>query len=147
MQAKLKWSKGMQFESTNRDITTQMDATADHGGEGKHPTPKELVLNAMMGCTAMDTMSLLQKMRIEVNSMTMDIEAQKNDEYPIHFIKALMRFHIQGSGNSEKVIKAVEKSLTKYCGVNYMISKTCEIKYEIHFNDQLINTGFANFDD
>lgn len=146
MQAKLKWSKAMQFECTNREVITHIDATSEHGGSGIYPTPKELILNAMMGCTAMDTLSLLNKMRLEITSMTMDIEAQKNEEYPIHFISALMRFHIYGLGDKNKVIKATEKSLTKYCGVNYMISKTCKIKYEVYFNDEHIHSDFANFD-
>ncbi len=147
MSATLKWIKGMNFESDNRGIKTQMDATLEHGGENLAPTPKELVMNAMMGCTAVDVVSTLQKMRQNIDRYSMSIEVEKNQDYPIYFTRANLVFNLYGEIEAEKLIKAVDASLTKYCGVNYMISKVCDITYDLFLNDTKIKTGTTNFTD
>jgi putative redox protein len=114
----------MKFECHNGEHQTLIDATPEHGGLSSAPTPKELVLNAMMGCTAMDVVAILTKMRQDISSFSMEINAEKTKEYPVHFKTAELVFDLKGQLDGEKVIKAVDSSLTKYCGVNYMISKT-----------------------
>jgi putative redox protein len=147
MSATMNWLGGMQFETNNRGLVTQIDATTDHGGKNLAPTPKELVMNAMMGCTAMDVVSTLQKMRQTIERYTMSIEVEKNKEYPIYFTRANLTFHLFGNIDSDKLIKAVDSSLTKYCGVNYMISKVCEITYDLYLNEKKIKSGKTAFTD
>ena len=145
MEAKLTWKENMQFECSNGEHSSLIDAFAEHGGEGTGPTPKELLLNAMMGCTAMDTISILKKMRQNVESFTIHIDAEKSTEHPIHFTSATLIFSLTGEINPEKVIKAATKSLTQYCGVNYMVSKTCDITFEITLNGEKIHRGQSDF--
>lgn len=145
MKASLNWLNNMQFSCDNRGLKTSIDAPKDSGGDDTAPTPKEFVLNAMMGCTAMDVVSLLRKMRQEINEFKMEIEAEKNLDHPIHFKHAELIYYLKGNMEIDKVIKAVDLSLTKYCGVNFMISKTCEIKYKIFLNEKMIKQGSANF--
>lgn len=146
MHAKLKWVKNMQFECTNNSHKVIIDAFKEHGGDDEGPSPKDILLDAMMGCTAMDTRSLLTKMRQDIQTFEMSIDAQKTTEHPIHFESAQIIFDFTGDANDEKVIKAVTKSLTKYCGINYMISKTCEITYKINLNKTEIFKGSAVFE-
>ena len=141
MKANLSWIENMKFVCDNHGLSTVMDAEVQHGGSGAGPTPKELVLNAMMGCTAMDVVAMLKKMRQEITEFKMEIEAEKNTTHPIHFKTAILIFRFQGSLEADKVIKAVELSLSKYCGVNYMISKTCAISFKIFLNDNMIKQG------
>lgn len=143
MQAKLVWKSNMKFDCINNDIITSIDAPSEHGGNSDGPSPKELLLDAMLGCTAMDSISILNKMRQSISSFKMEVEAEKNSEHPIHFTSAHMKFFFQGEAEQQKVIKAVTKSLTQYCGINYMISKTCKIKYTIYLNTEEIFTDFA----
>jgi putative redox protein len=145
MHAELKWTGNMQFVCDNHGLISNIDATKDHGGADFGPTPKELVLNAMMGCTAMDVIAMLKKMRQDVSEFNMSIEAEKTTQHPIHFKTAMLNFRLKGNLDIEKLIKSVDSSLTKYCGVNYMISKTCKIKFTIYLNDTLINQGSVNF--
>lgn len=147
MAATMNWLGAMNFETDNRGIKTQMDATIEHGGNNLAPTPKELVMNAMMGCTAVDVVSTLQKMRQKIDRYTMSIDVEKNTEYPIYFTKANLVFNLFGEIEAEKLIKAVDSSLTKYCGVNYMISKVCEITYDLYLNEQKIKSGKTGFTD
>ncbi len=146
MHAAIKWQKeGMKFECDNNGIKTPMDHAMIEGQKAVGPSPKELLLNAMMGCTAMDVIAILKKMRQPLEDMNVTIDAVKNTEHPIHFKHALIEFHLQGDIAEEKALKAVNSSLTKYCGVNYMASKTCEIEYKIFINKDEKATGKANF--
>ncbi len=145
MNAKLVWNGNMKFTSDNHGLISVMDAAKEHGGDDSGPNPKELVLNAMMGCTAMDVVAILKKMRQNIAEFKMEIEAEKTTVHPIHFESAVLIFLLKGELDREKVIKAVDSSLTKYCGVNYMISKTCRISFRILLNDQIIKTGPVNF--
>ncbi len=135
----------MEFECDNRGIRSSMDASPEAGGKGLAPTPKELVMNAMMGCTAMDVVSILKKMRQEIREFWMENEVEKTGVHPIHFKKALLTFQLNGNLDADKVQKAVELSLSKYCGVNYMISFTCDIRYRIVLNGTEISNGKAIF--
>ena len=135
----------MEFQCETRGLVSKIDAAEEHGGNNTAPTPKELVLNAMMGCTAMDVVSILKKMRQEISEFKMEIEAEKTTEHPIHFKTAELIFMLKGNIDPEKVIKAVDSSLTRYCGVNYMISKTCVITFKVILNDSVINQGPVNF--
>lgn len=147
LEAKLDWIKGMNFACQNRHHQLQVDTNAEHGGEDLAPTPKELVLNAMMSCSAMDVVSILKKMRQPFTALKMGITAEKNNQHPIYFKQATLFYHLTGELELEKVVKAIEASLTKYCGVNYMISKTCEITYKLTINGQSVHQGRANFID
>lgn len=145
MQAQIDWQTEMAFKCRNRDIETYMDATIEAGGKNSGPTPKELVLNAMMGCTAMDVVSILKKMRQVIQGFKMTIDAQKTIEHPVHFKSAFLTFSLLGEIDKEKLIKAVDMSLTKYCGVNYMISLSCHITFQVFLNQEMIHKGTVNF--
>ena len=135
----------MQFRCDNHGVTTLVDALPEHGGTGQAATPKELVLNAMMGCTAMDVISILKKMRLSVLAFDMEILVEKTTEHPVHFKAAEMIYDLQGPIDPDKAIKAVDSSLTKYCGVNYMISQTCEITYKLKLNGAIIKQAPVTF--
>lgn len=145
LNASLQWVNGMEFSCDNRGHKVTIDATTAHGGQNRGPSPKELVLDAMMGCTAMDVVSILNKMRQEITSFKMEIGADKTQEHPVHFKTAELVFILEGKIEPEKAVKAVESSLTKYCGVNYMISKTCKINFRLDVNGQMIKTGSVDF--
>ncbi|MFZ4713794.1 MAG: OsmC family protein [Bacteriovoracaceae bacterium] len=145
MKAELSWKEGMQFSCNNHGILTTIDAASEFGGKEAGPTPKELILNAMMGCTAMDVVSMLKKMRQDISEFNMTIETEKTTQHPIHFKTACLNFNLKGNIEVEKLIKAVDSSLSKYCGVNYMISKSCKITFKVTLNDQLIKEGPVTF--
>ena len=145
MEASLTWCEGMSFTTNNRHHVTHLDASADFEGQDSAPTPKEVLLNAMMGCTAMDVVSILKKMRVEIKKFTMTIEAEKNLDPPVHFVKTHLVYYLDGDIAKDKAVKAIESSLTKYCGVNYMISKVCDITYDLVLNGATAHTGMAAF--
>jgi putative redox protein len=153
LSADLKWLKDMQFEAQSQDIKDNqardhkliIDATPEHGGHNLGPTPKDLVLHAMMGCTSMDVIAILNKMRQPFTDFKMSAEAKMTESHPIHFAEVKLTYYFTGELDTAKVIKAVTSSMSKYCGVNYMISKACPINLEILINDSSIHTANVNF--
>lgn len=147
MKASLQWQENMHFICDNDGHKVPVDAYSEHGGHDQGPSPKMLLLDAMMSCTAMDTLAILKKMRQTVTSFNIDIEAIKNTTHPIHFKEAKLHFIFEGDIQPEKAVKAATKSLTQYCGVNYMVSKVCEISFDITVNNIKVHSAKAEFQD
>ena len=145
MKIDLTLKEKMVFEGQCREHRFSMDASKTHGGDEQAPSPKEFLLSAMAGCTAMDVLSILRKMRIEPTSFRVEITGVLNDQFPIHFVSTELIFHINGDVAEKKAVKAITASLTKYCGVNYMASKTCDITYQLFINGDDLGKGKANF--
>lgn len=145
LKAEIQWQSEMHFECYNHDLISHMDATEDHGGHNLGATPKEILLNAMMGCTAMDVLALLKKMRQVVQKYSMKADAEMTSEHPIHFKSVTLEYNLTGELDPEKVIKSVNLSMTKYCGVNFMISKSCPVYYKVILNEKKILESQAKF--
>lgn len=144
MKASIEWQSDFKFSCINEDFVTQIDASIEHGGKNSAPTPKMLLLNSLMGCCAIDTLSTLKKMRLVVQSFNVTSNATESIDYPIHFNQITLSFILTGNLKKEKVITAISKSLKKYCGISYMLSKSCEIFYTIELNDKQIYRDKVN---
>jgi putative redox protein len=147
MKASVTWNQAMNFTVDNRGHVSAMDAGVEFGGADSAATPKELLLNAMMGCSGMDVVSMLQKMRCPLESFEMSAEAQKNEHYPIYLKNIHITYTGKGSTTPEQFIKAVSSSMNKYCGVSYMISKSSSVTYTLHLNGQEIYKDQTHFTD
>jgi len=128
MKAKLVWKENMVMESEIRGIKVIMDSKDE--GENKGQAPKELVLSGLCGCTAMDVIAILKKMRSLPESFYIEAEATQTEEHPRVFNKIQLKYIAKGV-DREKFEKAVKLSQEKYCGVSEMLRKTAEITYEI----------------
>ncbi len=98
------------------------------------PTPLEVLLVAVAGCTAVDVISILQKKRQDVTDYNVEIEGTRTDDHPRKFIKFHIHHIVHGRNVSEKaVVDAIELSDTKYCSVAATVRPTAEIttSYEI----------------
>ena len=126
------WKEKMQFDALVSNHHVIMDAVSDVGGEDKGPRPKELMLASLAGCTGMDVVSILQKMRVELEAFDIDIEADITEEHPKHYTKMHLIYKFKGKDlDPEKLKKAVELSQERYCGVSAAYRKAMELSYEI----------------
>ncbi|MES2526155.1 MAG: OsmC family protein [Bdellovibrionota bacterium] len=140
------WIQGMQFQAQNRGHETNFDVSEEQGGDNSAPTPKEVLLNAMSACSGIDVVSIAKKMRMELSSLRIDAHAEKTNTIPSYFASVHMKYFIEGEDlDREKVIRLVTLSMTKYCGVSYMVSKASPISYDITLNGQLIHEDKATF--
>jgi putative redox protein len=132
----VKWIDGMSFESDVAGYKIFIDSDPEFGGQNRGPKPKPLMMVALAGCTGMDLVSLMNKMRVEYDSLNVVVEGELTEEHPKHFTKMKVIYEISGKNvDLAKVEKAVTMSKEKYCGVSYSYKKAMEIEYEIQILD------------
>jgi len=137
-QVKTTWKENMAFDSQIDKHTIRMDA-AGLLGDDTGPSPKKLLLASLAGCTGMDVVSLLKKMRVPFTNFEMDIDADLTEEHPKVYSEIRIKYRIFGSQLSkEKVKKAIDLSQDKYCGVSAMLEKNSPIVYTIEYVEEII---------
>jgi putative redox protein len=128
----VKWTGNMAFETELYGHKLVMDADAENGGEDKGTRPKVLQLAAIGGCSGMDVVSLLKKMRIEVEAFDMIIEGELSSEHPKYYHKMHVIYEFKGKNLPiDKLEKIVSMSEDKYCGVMALYKKAIPVTTEI----------------
>ena len=131
-----KHTGGMSFETEIDGHSIIVDADSNFGGESKGPKPKPLVLQALTGCTGMDVISLLNKMRVEYTDFSVTVEAELTDEHPKYYHKIHLIYSLKTKPEYHaKVEKAVNLSQDRYCGVSFMLAKAAALTHEIKFEE------------
>lgn len=129
---KVNWKKGMAFEADIQGYKIMMDASKEHGGDGLGPRPKPLSMVSLAGCTGMDVVSILGKMRVIPDDFTIVIDGDLTDEHPKTFTRMHIIYQFKGKDlPMDKLQKAIELSQERYCGVSASFRKAMEITYEI----------------
>ena len=128
----IEWNGGMSFDAEVMDYRITLDADPEHGGEGRGPKPKPLMMVALAGCTGMDIVSLLEKMRVPFEGLNIRVIGDLTEEHPKRFTKMKILYELKGQNiDIKKVEKAVVLSQDKYCGVSASYRQAMEIEYEI----------------
>ena len=131
-----RWLENMSFESEVNGHKIVVDAKEEVGGQDKGPRPKPLMLAALGGCTAMDVVSMLKKMRVELKSLNVIVEGELTEEHPRYYHKMHVIYEVEGDHIPlEKVQKAVSLSEEKYCGVSVVYRQAIEITSEIRIKN------------
>jgi putative redox protein len=127
---------GMHFVAQGHDgVTVDMDASEEHGGRGKGFRPMEMLLVGLGGCTGMDVVSVLRKMRQTVTGYRIQVSGVQRPEHPHIFTHITITHILEGNDLSEdSVQRAIELSETKYCSAYAMLKESAEItsSFEIH---------------
>ncbi|MBN1389400.1 MAG: OsmC family protein [Candidatus Thermoplasmatota archaeon] len=117
-----------------------IDTKKEAGGFESAATPMELLLQALMGCTAMDVISILKKMKVDYHLFEVHETNERSDEHPKVYTKIHLTFRFEGEDlDHEKLKKAVYLSKDRYCSVSAMLKQTVEISYEITVNGQSVD--------
>jgi len=135
MEGKVIWNDGMSFTGKLDGFDLIIDADEKVGGENLGPMPKGLTLISLAGCTGMDVISILKKMRVEVDSFEVSTQATLTEEHPKKFKTIKVTYELKGNDIPfEKVKKAVTLSEERYCGVSATLKSSVEITNEIFIN-------------
>lgn len=130
------WKQGMAFEADVNGFKIPLDADPAVGGTNTGPRPKPLTLVSLAGCTGMDVISILKKMRVEPDYFNIAVEGDMMEEHPKYYHKIHVIYELKGKEiDIEKVEKAVNLSRDRYCGVYALLVKGAEITYEIKLLD------------
>ncbi len=145
MEATVSWNTKLTFTGNAHGHETVMDTSLKNGGLNRGPTPKEILLESMCACAGMDVIAILDKSKH--SPLTLDIhataETMKTGPSVFEFVK--MSYKGSGDTPAAEFLKAVEFSMTKYCGVTAMITKVCPVTYEVFLNGVKIGDGQAKF--
>jgi len=130
------WKGNMLFESTNpSNHTLLMDVGKSAGGNAVGLHPKAMMLSSLAGCSGLDVVSILNKMKITVDDFKMEVEGELTKEHPKFYHTVKVAYHFFGKDLDEKKIsKAVQLSVEKYCGVMEMFRQFSEVKTNVHFH-------------
>jgi len=137
MKTIVRWIDGMMMvgESASGHALI-MDGPEDLGGKNLGVRPMEMLLLGMGGCTTVDVISTLKKMREAVSDCRVEISAERADEHPKVFTKIHLHFVIKGDNlNKKKVAKAVSLSADKYCSASIMLGKMATITHDFTTHD------------
>jgi len=132
MDVKLSWRSDlgeMAFEGggpSGKKIV--MDSSPQHGGKGNGPSPMEVLLMGLGGCTAMDVLAILRKKRQEVESLEVLIDGTRAADFPKEYKTVDIRYVVKGKNIKEDAVRrAIELSQDTYCGASATFRKECEI--------------------
>ncbi len=133
----VKWIDDLAFETELNGHKIILDAEDEVGGKDRGPRPKPLMMVSLAGCTAMDVISILKKMRVDVKKFNVKIEAELTEEHPKHYTKMHIIYEFWGKDlPMDKLEKSVNLSQDRYCGVSYLYRQIMDLTYEIKVHEE-----------
>ena len=134
--ASIRLIEGMAMKATSESgHELVMDAGPDVGGREQGFRPTELTAISLAGCTGIDVLSILQKMRVTVDDFGIEVKADRRDEHPRVFNQIDLVFSLQSpDAKPEQFSRAVMLSAERYCSVSAMLEKTAAIRRVLILN-------------
>lgn len=127
MQARVKWVEGLTFLG---ESASGHQILMDGNSGDKAPSPMEMVLMSVGGCSAIDVVSILQKGRNDVADCEVKLTSERRSDTPRLFTRINLHFIVTGKGLTDKVVeRAVALSAEKYCSVALMLGKAVEVTH------------------
>jgi len=121
------WQKDQQFKSYHGKNEIKIDGKRADGFGAK-----ALVLSAIAACSAIDIVDILSKMRVDFSDLEIETEAEQTEDHPRVFKDIFVTYKLRtDKSNADKVKKAIDLSLDKYCGVSAMLKKNSPIHYKL----------------
>lgn len=128
----LNWQKNMSFD-------VELDGHKFMLNAADGIRPKGLLLSALGGCTGMDVVSILKKMKVEDFQLEIEVTADQTDNHPIIYKDIVVNYNFSGTDLPlAKIKKAVSLSETTYCGVSAMLGKAAKIDHFIRINGEVL---------
>ena len=126
------WKGKMKFDTEVNGHHFFIDQAGENG-DNSGPRPKPLMLAALAGCTGMDVISILKKMRQEVEYFNVVVEGDTEDEHPNAYVRMHIIYEFSGRDlEMEKIEKAISLSMERYCGVSAVYRKAgIEMTHEV----------------
>lgn len=129
---KTTWRENNIFDTEMDGHTVTIDLAKEAGGDDAGPRPKKLMLAAATGCTGLDVVEIIRKMRLDVKDFHIGIDAELSEEYPITYTSMKVIYEFEGENlPKEKLERACKLSFDNYCGVMALYKKAIPVTYEV----------------
>jgi putative redox protein len=132
MQTKVKWIDNISMLGTTESgHNIIMDGAPEFGGQNLGARPMEMLLLGLGGCTSVDVVMMLKKMRQKISACEVIIDAKRSEEHPKVFTKIHLTFGLKGENlDRDKIKKAINLSAEKYCSASIMLGAVAKITHE-----------------
>jgi putative redox protein len=133
-ESEIKWVSDLKFDARQNGKTFRIDGNQNES-ESTGVRPKALILSSLAGCTGIDVVDLLHKMRVEFSDFSIKVKAELTEEHPKVYDKMYLTYVIRlaNAEDQSKMEKAVNLSQQKYCGVTAMVKKFAELHVAIEY--------------
>lgn len=133
MELTVNWAGKMAFSGvTASGHEIRMDAAEEIGGQNSGARPMELILNGVAGCTGIDIISILGKMRLNPTSFHMEVKGERAENPPKFFTDIHIHYALEGDLPEDKVVRAIKLSKEKYCSVTHSLKANVTVSYSIN---------------
>jgi putative redox protein len=123
------WEGGMRFRGGEPGGPTAL-VDADNV---EAPGPTLTLLLAAAACSGADVVTLLEKMRVDLESLRIEVAGVRRESVPRRFVSIRFAFHIRGARLDEvKARRAIDLSLEKYCSVLHSLAPDIAVEYDLH---------------
>ena len=129
------WKGGMRFESDNPSgNSVLMDTTSPGVDQLQGLSPKAMMLSSLAGCSGIDIVDILKKMKITDYDLKIVVEGELTDVHPKYYHTVAVNYYFSGANiDPKKCERAVQLSVYKYCGVMEMFRKFASVNTSTHF--------------
>ncbi len=129
------WQGELTFESDNPSGKSVIMDTDIEGKERKGLSPKAMMLSSLAGCSALDVISILDKMNEEIDDFKIEVSGELTEEHPKYYHSVVVDYHFYGTDlNKKKCERAVNLSVEKYCGVMEMFRQFAKIEINTYYH-------------
>ena len=116
-----------------------IDTAVENGGDGLAAQPLETFMTGLGACSAVDVLSILEKMRVRIDAFAVDLSAPRREAHPRVWTELSIRYEVESrDATADGVRRAVELSLTRYCSASAMVHASVPITAEIRLNDEAL---------
>ena len=132
MNISVNWVDGMlMVGKSHSGHSITMDGPHEIGGENLGVRPMEMLLLGVAGCTMIDVVSTLKKMRQDLTQCETKVNAERANDHPKVFTDIHIQFILKGKDlDQNKIEKAITLSAEKYCSASIMLGKTASITHD-----------------
>jgi len=129
MKISTRWQQKRSFIAT-----TEQGYTINMDGEGGAPSPMQLILAAIGGCSSIDVVMILEKGRHQITDCQCELDAERAETAPAVFTKIHAHYLVTGNDIPLSAIeRACQLSIEKYCSAALMLNKTVDISFSFEF--------------
>ena len=120
----------IQFRGTNGAYDVTIASSDDQEGI----SPMEMAALSVLGCSSIDILMILEKQKQDIDDFHAEVDTARADEPPRVFTDLHLRYAFEGDVSPDKVRRAIDLSLDKYCSVSNMVDQTATITYAFTVN-------------
>lgn len=129
------WKSNMSFTVSSAEGNLELGASKNVGGDDDGLRSKSLMLSSLAGCTGMDLASLMKKMHVQVDEMSIEVVGTLTEEHPKIYSSTHIIYTFKGSElDKAKLEKIIDLSVNKYCGVLAMFKAFSTVTFEIIYS-------------